>query len=99
MNKFNILNNFQPYQLLSENKYFKNYRMEFSANIKSIHEITNIPKIIHCCMNKKKNIPKEFIDNLKNLNPNYTLKIYDDNDCEKYIEKHNGIKLSNFLKK
>lgn len=56
-----------------------NYQFNYSKTI---------PKVIHCCMNKIENISNEFIDNLKNLNPKYKIKLYDNKKCEKYIKNN-----------
>lgn len=51
-----------------------------------------IPKTIYLSY-KTKNIPDYVLKNWKNLNPNYSIKLYDNNDCkqfliENYSQKH-----------
>ena len=50
---------------------------------------------------KDNNIPNKIIHNIKNLNPNYTIKFYTNNDCSKFLlEEYSQLYLDifNFLK-
>jgi hypothetical protein len=59
-----------------------------------------IPKIITMC-NKTKLIPNYIIDNWQKLNPDYTIQIYDDDDCKAFLMKNFGqeyVDIFNFIK-
>jgi mannosyltransferase OCH1-like enzyme len=61
---------------------------------------TNIPKILHLCY-KNKNIPEYIIPNWKNLNPDYEVILYDDNDCVSFLMENYGklyVDIFNFIK-
>jgi mannosyltransferase OCH1-like enzyme len=62
-------------------KKFKN-----NKEIKETFEINNqIPKVIYLSY-KNKNIPKYIIPNWQKLYPNYEIKLYDNNDCIKFLK-------------
>jgi len=48
--------------------------------------ITEIPKVIY--LSHKESIPNYIIDNWKKLNPDYTIKFYNDNDCRTFIQTY-----------
>lgn len=60
-------------------------------------KIPNIPKIITMC-NKTKNVPEYIIKNWQNLNPDYQIEIYDDDDCINFLMKHFGQEHVNVFK-
>ena len=55
-----------------------------------------IPKCIYMCY-KNKNIPKKVIENWQILNPDYDIKLFDDNDCRMFIHRHFGEKHANIF--
>ncbi len=60
----------------------------------------DIPKVIYICY-KTKNIPNYIIPNIKKLYPDYEIKLYDDNDCIKFLKDNYGqlyVDIFNFLK-
>ena len=62
--------------------------------------LNKIPKTIYLCY-KTKNIPKYIIPNWQKLNPDYTVKLYDNNDCIKFLQDEYGdelVDIFNYLK-
>jgi mannosyltransferase OCH1-like enzyme len=59
-----------------------------------------IPKIIYLSY-KTKNIPDYIIPNIKKIYPDYEIKLYDDNDCRKFLLDNYGklyVDIFDFLK-
>ncbi len=50
-----------------------------------------IPKIIYLCY-KTKNIPDYIIPTWEKLNPDYEIKLFDNNDCREFLQKNYGQK-------
>lgn len=80
--------------LVLPDKYKLFYFENFDASINSI------PKVIYLSY-KTKNIPDYVMRNWKNLNPEYEIKLYDNDDCRKflienYTQKH--VDIFDFLK-
>jgi mannosyltransferase OCH1-like enzyme len=60
----------------------------------------NIPKVIYLTY-KTKNIPEFIIPNWKKLNPGYKVKLYDNNDCIKFLKEEYGnthVNIFNYIK-
>jgi mannosyltransferase OCH1-like enzyme len=71
--------------------YF-NYKIEYLPN--------GIPKIIYLSY-KTKNIPNYIIPNIEKIYKNYIIKLYDNNDCIKFLKEHYNdeyVDIFNFLK-
>ena len=68
---------------------------------KTEHMYSNkIPKNIYLCY-KTKNIPDYIIPNWEKLNPNYTVKLYDNTDCIKFLQDEYGeeyVDIFNYMK-
>ncbi len=84
------------------NKNIKN--TEAVNNLKSIINMNNmnnnIPKKIFLCY-KTKNIPEEIKQRWMNLNPDYEVFIYDNNDCIDFLRKYftkEYVEIFNYLK-
>ena len=56
----------------------------FKDKFENINE--NIPKVIY--LTHKEKIPQFVIDNWKNLNPDYQIKFYNDEDCRNFIKNN-----------
>jgi hypothetical protein len=57
---------------------------------KSVEKFTEkprdiIPKIIYMCCKDKNDIPEKVTKNWKQLNPDYQIKLYDDDECYNYL--------------
>ena len=60
----------------------------------------NVPKIIYLCY-KTKDIPSTVVNKWKSLNPDYEVKLYDNQDCEKFLLDNYGQKyvdIFNYIK-
>lgn len=60
----------------------------------------SIPKVIYLTY-KTKNIPDYVIPNWKKLNPDYDIKLHDDNDCIKFLKQEYGdlyVDIFNYIK-
>ena len=67
---------------------------------KSEHFENSIPKVIYLCY-KTKDIPPQIIESWKKLNPDYEVKIFDNQDCEKFLLENYGQKyvdIFNYIK-
>lgn len=79
--------------------YYKYYKEKFN-NINNLINNTDIPKNIYFCF-KHKNIPDYIIPIWKNLNPNYNIILYDNNDCINFLNENYGeeyVNIFNFIK-
>ncbi len=74
--------------------YYKNNILRFT------NETNEIPKVIYLCY-KNKNIPEEIIHNYKELNPEYEVKLFDNEDCINFLKLKYGqlyVDIFNYLK-
>jgi mannosyltransferase OCH1-like enzyme len=63
-------------------------------------DINKVPKIVYLCY-KTKDVPSSVIKSWKNLNPDYKIKLYDNQDCENFLLKNYGQKyvdIFNYIK-
>ena len=89
-----ILNYFN---LLFEPKYFKVKQIKYDINLKN-NDKKEIPKNIFLCY-KNKNIPNTIIEDIQNLNKDWNITFYDDEECGNFIKKYYDDELYNlFLK-
>jgi hypothetical protein len=58
--------------------------------------MSTIPKVIYLT-SCNKNIPNYVCSNWKKLNPEYDIKLYDDNDCIEFLEKEFGKEYTNIF--
>ena len=83
-----------------DHNLLKNAGRKILDNDMAVDErLSNIPKVIHQTW-KKKNVPKWArlpVKSWKRLNPEFTYKLYNDEDMEKYVEKYYP-KILNFYK-
>ena len=76
--------------LIKNNKKQYYQKNETHSNATIVKGGSNkIPKVIYICY-KTKNIPEYIIPNWKKLNPDYKIKLYDNQDCIDFLEKEFG---------
>ena len=84
-------NDFYSEIYLIDNKQKLKYRNERTHSDAIIVKggLNKIPKVIYLCY-KTKNIPDYIIPNWKKLNPDYEIKLYDNNDCINFLRDNFG---------
>lgn len=94
--KINILGNSDYSKVNIKFKPGYGYVVTFPPNVSWTYIIyklvegyeTELPKVIYLTCKDKSVVPSIVIDNLKNLNKNYEIKLYDDNDCIKFLNNY-----------
>jgi mannosyltransferase OCH1-like enzyme len=79
----------------------KNYIEYNKLSIEKKYNNIIIPKKLYFCCKNKNKIPSYVLDTWQKLNPNYLIKIYDDNECIKFLKKEYGqlyVDIFNYIK-
>ncbi len=82
----------------SNNEHFNNLKNSNQDDVNKLFD--TIPKIIYLCY-KTKDIPDYIIPKWKELNPDYTIILYDNQDCINFLRDNYGeeyVNIFDFIK-